>query len=109
MKRGEIWTASGGTDYAGKPRPWLIVQSDLFPVEASVILCGFTSVVDDSEILRPLIEPDQGNGLRAPSRVMIDKVSAVARTKLRDRIGVLSDEHMSRVERALALILGFAD
>ena len=28
MKRGEIWTVSGGKDYAGKPRPVVIVQED---------------------------------------------------------------------------------
>ena len=30
MIRGEICTAAGGTDYAGKPRPVIIVQDDRF-------------------------------------------------------------------------------
>lgn len=29
MKRGEIWTVAGGGDYAGKPRPVVIVQHDV--------------------------------------------------------------------------------
>src|SRR5438034_9522234 len=30
MKRGEVWTAAGGPDYAGKPRPVVVVQDDRF-------------------------------------------------------------------------------
>jgi mRNA interferase MazF len=30
MRRGDIWTASGGQDYAGKPRPVVIVQDNNF-------------------------------------------------------------------------------
>ncbi len=28
MKRGEVWTVAGGTDYAGKPRPAIVIQDD---------------------------------------------------------------------------------
>ena len=30
MRRGDIWTVAGGKDYAGKPRPVVIVQDDSF-------------------------------------------------------------------------------
>jgi mRNA interferase MazF len=30
MRRGEIWTVSGGKDYAGKLRPVVILQYDSF-------------------------------------------------------------------------------
>jgi mRNA interferase MazF len=30
MKRGEVWTVAGGADYAGKPRPVVILQDDSF-------------------------------------------------------------------------------
>ena len=43
MRRGEIWTAAGGSNYAGKPRPWVVVQADDFEIESSIILRGFTS------------------------------------------------------------------
>jgi len=29
MRRGEIWTVAGGKDYAGKPRPAVILQDDV--------------------------------------------------------------------------------
>ena len=34
MKRGEIWTVSGGSDYAGKPRPAVILQDKRFDATA---------------------------------------------------------------------------
>jgi len=34
MRRGEIWTAAGGKDYAGKPRPVFILQDDRFGIAA---------------------------------------------------------------------------
>lgn len=38
MRRGEIWTVSGGNDYAGKPRPAVILQDDGFDGTASVTI-----------------------------------------------------------------------
>jgi mRNA-degrading endonuclease toxin of MazEF toxin-antitoxin module len=36
MKRGEVWTVSGGKDYAGKPRPAVIMQDDSFDATYSI-------------------------------------------------------------------------
>ena len=43
MKRGEIWTMAGGSGYAGKPRPVLIVQDDAFAERDSVTVCLITT------------------------------------------------------------------
>jgi mRNA interferase MazF len=105
--RGEIWTASGAGDYAGKPRPWLIVQSTRLNIEASVILCGFTTVLTEGGNLRPLIMPTPENGLNQPSRIMIDKISTLSRGKMGQRLGCLTRDDMALVEQALLLVLGF--
>jgi mRNA-degrading endonuclease toxin of MazEF toxin-antitoxin module len=42
MKRGDIWTVAGGKDYAGKPRPVVIVQDDSFDATDSITICAFT-------------------------------------------------------------------
>src|SRR5580693_343081 len=47
MRRGDIWTVSGGKDYAGKPRPVVIVQDDVFDATDSITVCAFTT--DDTE------------------------------------------------------------
>ncbi len=108
MKRGEIWTVSGGPDYAGKPRPVVIVQDDRFDATNSVTVCGFTSVGTDTPLSRPRIEPTDDNGLRIASWLMADKVTTVRKDKLRDRIGQLTGDDMRRLDRALVVFLGLA-
>ena len=108
MKRSELWTAAGGPDYTGKPRPVLIIQENRFDQNDSVTVCPVTSDPGDFPLFRILIEPSPFNGLRLPSRVMADKVSTVSRTKLRKQIGRLRDVDMARVNRALLIFLGLA-
>ena len=54
MRRGEVWTAAGGKDYAGKPRPVVIVQSDAFDATESVTVCGLTTNPTEAPLARPL-------------------------------------------------------
>lgn len=109
MKRGELWTLAGGPDYAGKPRPALILQDDRFDATDSVTICPFTTDPTDAEVMRLLIEPTDANGLRLPCRLMIDKIVTVPRAKLRRRIGRLENPDLLSVARAVIVFLGFAD
>ena len=108
MRRGEVWTASGGPDYAGKPRPVAIVQSDDFEYSSSITVCGFTTSDADVVLTRLLVEPTELNGLRSPSRLMIDKMTTLPKSKMGARIGRLSDEDVLRLDRALLVFLGLA-
>lgn len=108
MRRGEIGAIAGGPDYAGKPRPAVIVHGDLFDATASVIVCLFTTDPTDAPLFRLPIEPDALNGLRAPSRLMVDKIGAVPRTKVGARVGRLDDEDIVRLNQALLVFLGLA-
>ena len=80
MRRGDIWTASGGVNYAGKPRPMVIVQDDAFDATASITVCGFTTDDTEAPLFRLEIVPSERNGLRQPSRLMVDKITTVAKT-----------------------------
>jgi mRNA interferase MazF len=81
MKRGEIWTVAQiwtvgrGQDYAGKPRPAVIVQDDRFDGTASVTLCAFTTDATEAPLFRLAVEPSAGNGLSIVSRLMVDKLT----------------------------------
>jgi mRNA interferase MazF len=108
MRRGEIWTVSGGEGYAGKPRPAVIVQDNRFDATDSITVCGFTSNEADAPLFRLLVAPSDGNGLRDPSRLMVDKVMTVRRKRLGKRLGRLDDEDVLRVNRALLVFLGLA-
>lgn len=108
MKRGEVWTVSGGASYAGKPRPAVIVQEDRFEGTDSITLCVFTTDPTDAPLLRMLIEPTDRNGLKSASRVMIDKITTVPKARLGKCIGRLGDEDVVRMNRALTVFLGLA-
>lgn len=108
MKRGEVWTVSGGAAYAGKPRPAVIVQEDRFAATDSITLCVFTTDTTDAPLLRLLIEATDRNGLKSESRLMIDKVTTVPKARLGKLLGRLNDEDLVRMNRALTVFLGLA-
>jgi mRNA interferase MazF len=108
VTRGEIWTAAGGKDYAGKPRPIVIVQDDRFDATSSITICAFTSDPTDAPLLRLVVEPSEANGLEKVSRLMVDKVTTVPKAKLGRRIGRLADDDVVRLNRALMIFLGLA-
>jgi mRNA interferase MazF len=108
MKRGEIWTVAGGPDYAGKPRPAVILQDDAFEGTASVTLCPLTTHQVDAPLIRLPVEPTKQNGLRVASHLMTDKITTVARSKLQKRVGTLADEDLIRLNRVVLVFLGLA-
>ena len=108
MRRGEIWTAAAGTGYVGKPRPVAIVQDDRFDGTDSITVCAFTTAPTEAPLLRLRIEPDEGNRLREPCSLMVDKITTVPRSKLGEHIGRLSDEDLLRLGRAILVFFGFA-
>ncbi len=108
MNRGEIWTAAAGSGYVGKPRPVVIVQDDRFDATASVTVCAFTTDPTDAPLIRLLIEADEVSGIRESSRLMVDKITTIPRSKLGEQIGQLSDDDMIRLSRALVVFLGLA-
>ena len=108
MKRGDIWTVARGPDYAGKPRPVVILQDDRFDTTVSVTICPFTTNAADAPRFRLLIQPGDRNGLRAPSRLMIDKIMIAPRSKVGAQVGRLDDEDVLRLNRAVLVFLGLA-
>lgn len=108
MRRGEIWTASGGKDYAGKPRPVVIIQEDAFDRTDSVTVCAFTTDPTEAPLFRLEVPPTALNGLDRPSRLMVDKITTMPRVKLGQQIGRLDDADVLRLNRVIAVFLGIA-
>jgi mRNA interferase MazF len=109
VKRGEIWTVSGGSGYTGKPRPAVIVQDDRFEATNSVTLCAFTTDPTDAPLLRLVVAPTDSNGLKRNSRLMVDKITTVPKVRVGDRIGRLDPEDLMRLNRAMTVFLGLAN
>jgi mRNA interferase MazF len=108
MRRGDIWTAAGGADYAGKPRPVVIVQDDAFDATSSITVCAFTTDETEAPLFRLPIEPNARNGLRNPSRLMVDKIVTVPKSKLGAAMGRLDEPDIVRLNQALLVFLGLA-
>ena len=108
MRRGDIWTVAGGKDYAGKPRPVVIVQDDSFDATDSITICAFTTDETDAPLFSLPVEPNERNGLRAASRLMVDKISTVPKIKVGAHVGRLDDEDILRLNQAVLVFLGLA-
>ncbi|MGO9817296.1 MAG: type II toxin-antitoxin system PemK/MazF family toxin [Acidocella sp.] len=108
MRRGDIWTVAGGKDYAGKPRPVVIVQDDSFDGTDSITICAFTTDETEAPLFRLAVEPNEHNGLRAVCRLMVDKITTVPKSKVGARVGRLDDEDILRLNQAVLVFLGLA-
>lgn len=108
MRRGEIWTVAGGKDYAGKPRPAVIVQDDSFDATDSITICAFTTDDTDAPLFRLPVEPNARNGLRAPCRLMVDKITTVPKSKVGAHVGRLDDADLPKFNQAILVFLGLA-
>jgi len=108
MRRGDVVTVAVAGDF-GKPRPAVIVQSDVLnPSHASFLVCLMTSDVQEVPSLRIDVALSEENGLRRPSQVMIDKIQTVRREKIGPVTGRLGPETLSAIDRSLAVVLGLA-
>ncbi len=108
MRRGDVVLVTLQGDY-GKPRPAVILQSDLITAEESdsVIVCPMTSDLSTMREFRVRVDPTTNNGLRSQSEVMVEKLAGVPRRRLREVIGRLDEDALWAVEQASLLVLGF--
>lgn len=107
MRRGDLVLAAFKGDW-GKPRPFLVVQADLIGAYGygSVVVCPLTSELTGGAVCRVPVEASPGTGLHARSEIMVEKLAAPPRGRLRRVIGRVDDATMREVERALLLVLG---
>ena len=106
IRRGQFVTVATAGDY-GKPKPALVVQSNLFSELPSVVICPLTSTLrNDADQFRLDVAADDLNGLRQPSQIAIDKITVVPMSKVGAVIGVADPALLGRATQALAVFLG---
>lgn len=108
MRRGDIWTAAAGSGYAGKPRPVVVIQDDAFDSTQSITICAFTTDETEAPLFRLVVTPDASNGLREASRLMVDKITTVPKSRLGEHLGRLGGEDMLRLNQGMMVFLGLA-
>lgn len=122
-QRGEIWTI----DYNYKPEEDeikeddLLIESDIKNHRPSLVLSNNTQNEYDKEIIvAPLstkeleeiqpfevfIKPNKLNGLKKNSKILLNRLRAVARKiRLRNCVGSVDEETMKKVKKALDIVL----
>jgi mRNA interferase MazF len=101
--RGDLVLVALPGDY-GKPRPALVIQSDLFPDHPSITLLPITTHLVDAPLLR--VDIGQSVGLERASQLQIDKPQTVRRGRIGPTIGRIDSATLLAVSRALAVFLG---
>jgi mRNA interferase MazF len=107
VRRGDIVTVALQGDQ-GKPRPALVIQSDLFTDLPAISLLPITDTLIDATIFRVPIQATAQNGLAKNSQIMVDKPQTPLRSKIGSVIGRLDDVTLLTVNRALTVFLGLA-
>ncbi len=107
MMRGDVVAVadrSGG--YTGKPRPAVIVPSELFDALDSITICPLTSVAMDTPVSRLRIDPSPEVGLDRVFWLAVDKITTIRRAHIGGSLGSLQPTDIQRLNGALAVFLG---
>jgi mRNA interferase MazF len=102
MRRGSVVVVAAKGAYTGKPRPAVVVQSDLFnPTHASLTICPITSDCVDAPLFRLTLPPGSRTGLTNVSQVMIDKIVSVPRSAVTRQIGRCDTQELEAIDGGL--------
>ncbi len=109
IKRGELYYADLspviGSEQGGI-RPVLVVQNDIGnKYSPTVIAAAITSQLNKAR-LPTHIQLDEGSGLPKNSIILLEQIRTIDKTRLKDKIGELPSDVMTRVNNGLLISLG---
>ena len=106
MTKGEIWATalqrSNGHEQHGE-RPAVIVADAQSSLAIVVPCTSNLAALHFSHTLR--ISPTEGNGLTAPSILLVFQLRAIDKKRLYQRIGVLEPAHVNELDKTLKAML----
>lgn len=110
VKRGEIYYADLspviGSEQGGT-RPVLIVQNDVGnKFSPTVIAAAITSQRFKTSLPTHIRVNADGCGLAKDSIVLLEQVRTLDKKRLREKMGILDEQDMNRIDRALSVSLG---
>ncbi|MBD5632750.1 MAG: type II toxin-antitoxin system PemK/MazF family toxin [Clostridia bacterium] len=111
IKRGELYYADlspvVGSEQGGV-RPVLVVQNDVGnKYSPTVIAAAVTSNINKAKLPTHIELPSSSYGLQRDSVILLEQIRTLDKRRLKERIGELNENTMSKVDRAILISLGF--
>ena len=106
LTQGDIVTVAPPGDF-GKPRPALVLQKFVADNSELVTVALITSELRHEQALRIVVSPNELNGLRRTSAVMVDSIQSFRRRKVGRVIGRLDADELTRVRVAVLAFFGY--
>ena len=111
IKRGELYYADlspvVGSEQGGV-RPILIVQNDTGnKYSPTIIAAAVTSKINKAKLPTHIELNANEFGLVKNSVILLEQIRTLDKRRLKERIGILSDSTMQKVNSALLISLGF--
>jgi mRNA interferase MazF len=95
-----------GSEQGGN-RPCVVIQNDLGNrISPVVIVAAVTSRHLSRLYPTDVVVSSEGSGLSSPSRVLLNQIRTVDKSRLGRYVGRLSDEELAAVDEALRISLG---
>jgi len=113
IKRGEIYYAQlnpvVGSEQGGI-RPVLVVQNDIGnQYSPTTIILAITSQINKAKLPTHVELKGEEFGLERDSVILAEQIRTVDKTRLKQRISVLNEDVMAKVNQALSVSLGLSE
>lgn len=113
IKRGEIYFAQlnpvVGSEQGGI-RPVVVVQNDVGnQYSPTTIILAITSQINKAKLPTHIELKAKTYGLERDSVILAEQIRTIDKARLKQRIAVLKEETMKKVDRALLISLGFEE
>jgi len=113
IKRGEIYYAQlnpvVGSEQGGI-RPVLVVQNDIGnQYSPTTIILAITSQINKAKLPTHVELKGEEFGLERDSVILAEQIRTVDKTRLKQRISVLNEDTMAKVNQALSVSLGLSE
>ena len=113
IKRGEIYFAQlnpvVGSEQGGI-RPVLVVQNDIGnQYSPTTIVLAITSQINKAKLPTHVELKAATYGMERDSVILTEQIRTIDKTRLKQRIAVLKDELMEKVDQALAISLELSE
>ena len=110
VKRGELYFADlspvVGSEQGGV-RPILVVQNDIGnKYSPTIIAAAITSKINKAKLPTHIELSSKEYGLEKDSVVLLEQIRTIDKTRLKEKIGEITEEKMSQINKAMLISLG---